>query len=69
MELGKERRQVNDDTISDETFMAWCAANKPCRYCSHLFVGPTYPCESGLEPQGRKKRDEEEWRPGRTEDQ
>lgn len=30
---------------SDEEFMRWCEALKPCKYCGEKFVGPVCGCE------------------------
>lgn len=43
-----ETRKVLTDVeikAEDDAFMAWCAAEKRCRYCGAKFSGPVCPCE------------------------
>lgn len=38
--------KTGSDRWTDEEFMAWCDAEKPCKYCSKSFIGPSCKCES-----------------------
>lgn len=43
--MQRSRRAARDaGASSDDAFMQWCKANKACKYCRSLFVGPVCLC-------------------------